>query len=166
MLSYARRIRFQTNVWSYAALWGIAIFLNGLVVSALLQAAFPHGGMNSISKAVQLSAQGFPVFALMVLGFAPFVEAAIAQWLPLELMRKLNVPRLAMVLGCGVLFGGGHYLSNGINHGLKTFIDGLIYAELYLCVRPKSAGYSWLTVTVAHFVNNLCVLSVLLVMRD
>ncbi len=143
-----------------ALAWGCATAVVGTIVSALLMVISPLGSMQPSAKSMGIAAQGMAFFALAALVYAPIVETLIAQCLPIELLRKLRAPNAFIVLVCAVVFGLGHYTSNGVNHGIKTFVDGAIFGSLYLQTRKHSLSASYWVVAIAHFTNNLLVLSV------
>jgi len=153
----------SSRAWQRAAIWGTAGFAIGLAMSAPLSILNPGGGMGEQAAAARIYASGPWAFGFAVLLFAPLYETLAGQSLPIELMRKLRVPCLASLAICALLFGVLYYRANGINHGIKTFVSGLLYAELYLRTRPASALASWATVAGAHFVNNLWTVALLAV---
>lgn len=143
-----------------ALVWGCAIAITGSIVNSLLALISPSGVMQPGAAVLRFASNNMVFFVLAALIVAPIVETIIAQCLPIELLRKLKAPNALIVLVCAVLFGLGHYSSVSVNHGIKTFVDGAIYGFLYLQMRRYSMSASYCVVAVAHFTNNLLVLSV------
>lgn len=139
-----------------AIMWGGATAIIGTAVATLLRLVSPQASAHSLDQAPA----NIAIFVLSALVLAPIIETIIFQSLPIEMLRKLRAPDILIVLVCAVLFGLGHAVYGGTNKGVKTFVDGAIFGSLYLRTRTHSLSASYWSVAVAHFTNNLLVLSV------
>lgn len=145
--------------------WGAALFLLSFVVAAALHFFTSVPLMGNDAAAQKIMAGPWLLFAFMALIFAPIVETVISQWLPVELMLQLRAPRFLIVLICGLIFGIGHFRSNGLSHGINMFFSGMILGELYVRRRQESAASSFVAVATAHFFCNLLVILSLLILK-
>jgi hypothetical protein len=115
----------------------------------LLVALFPdlaHGPGSTVPK--------YGVFVQISLGvlLAPFLETAIFQALPIELLsRKTLVGWPVIILISSVLFGAAHNYSRG--YMLAAFLIGLVFSYAYF-VRRSKGGRPFLLVFVAHAIRN------------
>ena len=95
--------------------------------------------------------------------FAPFIETAFFQFLPIELVERLSLKffkkRLSVfaILISAILFGLSHsYNRLSI---IATCISGLALSSTYVIFRyrKQSAGYGFFMTTLLHFIVNLII---------
>jgi membrane protease YdiL (CAAX protease family) len=87
--------------------------------------------------------------------WAPVFETVVAQWLPIELLRRIGAPSVVCLLASAALFSGGHMLGGGgVLQGAVTFVFGLVLAAVYLHFRAKGPGAAFAAAWACHCVNN------------
>lgn len=146
------------NLIAVAALWGAANFCLGLLSAYLLHQLLPPPPNHMAAAGRILSSPNWFSIAFAALLWAPVFETIIGQLIPIELLRRFNASHAVILITCGVIFGAGHYVSNGLIHGLRTVVSGVLLAELYCRYRKHSMGRSYLAVVLAHSFTNLWVL--------
>jgi hypothetical protein len=116
---------------------------------ALLLALFPvlaPGPGSTLPK--------YGVFGQISLGvlLAPFLETAVFQALPIELLsRKTVVGWPVIILVSSALFGAAHHYSKG--YMIAAFLIGVVFSYAYL-VRRWKGGRPFLLVFAAHALRN------------
>jgi hypothetical protein len=121
---------------------------------ALLVALFPVFAPGPGTTVPKYSA--FVQVSLGVL-LAPFLETAVFQALPIELLsRKTMVGWPVIILISSVLFGAAHHYSRG--YMLATFLIGVVFSYAYF-VRRWKGGRPFLLVFAAHALRNSVSLS-------
>ncbi|VXB30130.1 type II CAAX prenyl endopeptidase Rce1 family protein [Massilia sp. 9I] len=96
---------------------------------------------------------------VMVLVYAPLLET-LAQWLPIEIARRLDAGPLVWVLSSALLFGFGHYVNGGPLHGITSFCTGIVLACAYAALRREGVGPAYVAAASAHAVQNGMVIGI------
>ncbi|NYE63384.1 hypothetical protein FHW58_004614 [Duganella sp. 1224] len=134
----------------------------GATVACLLQALLPR---QILGPSAAAALANLAPWSLLVMGgfLIPLWETCAAQWLPLEMGRLAGFNDIACVALAAMVFGAGHYLNGGLAHGVCAAIAGALFATAYLVMRPCGYLPAFWASFVAHAVNNLLLLLILLI---
>ena len=137
------------------ALAGAAMFVLTQLVLRLFVPLEAVEGVPVAGDPLVASGQPWRIVLMAVL-VGPLLETAIAQWLPIELLRRVpRLPQPVLLLASPVLFSAAHMLNgSGALHGATTFTFGLLLAGLYLAFRPHGARRAFAAAWAAHTMNN------------
>ncbi len=94
------------------------------------------------------------VFVQISIGvlLAPFLETAVFQALPIELLSRQTVVKWpAIILTSSALFGAAHHYSKG--YMIAAFLIGVVFSYAYFVRRGKE-GRPFLLVFAAHALRN------------
>lgn len=140
-----------------AAGLGVCLGLLGVlggffVINAVLYFLPPE--QWGMSGAARLAGLGPAAMFFWIVVFAPVVETALGQVLPMEAARRLGARPVVQVLLSGLVWGCGHYMSNGMAHGITAAFAGLIFAYAYAVLRPAGIRPAYIAAATAHATQN------------
>jgi hypothetical protein len=132
---------------------GAASFIAGQVLLTLLVGAPPAD--QPVAADAMLATNNMWLIAFMGMIWAPVFETAVAQCLPIELLRRFGAPSAASFLASAALFSAGHMLGGGGSlQGAVTFVFGAVLAAIYLHFRGQGPGRAFAAAWACHCVNN------------
>lgn len=133
-----------------------ALLVAGIVLQFLPPELWGHSAAAGLDRLTPVG-----VFLAAVI-YAPIIETALGQVLPMEAAHRLGAPPIACILLSALVFACGHYLNGGLAHGVTTFFGGLIFACAYVSMRWAGIAPAALAAATAHAVQNGTVLFVVM----
>lgn len=137
----------------FGACVGLLGVVCGLVVAHAVLHFLPPEYWGK-SGAAHLDELGPAMMFFLMAVFAPVVETVLGQVLPMEAARRLGAgPGIQVVLS-GLVWGGGHYASGGLAHGITAIFAGPIFACAYAVLRPAGVRPAFIAAATAHAMQN------------
>jgi len=135
------------------ALAGMASFTAGQVLLTLLVGMPPPD--EKLAAGPVFATNNMWLIAFIAVLWAPVFETAVAQWLPIELLRRIGARWWTGLLVSAAIFGGGHVLNGGgMLQGAITFVFGAVLAAIYLHFCDQGPGRAFAAAWACHCVNN------------
>lgn len=132
---------------------GLASFVAGQLLLTLLVGTPPAD--QPVAADAMLATNNLWLIAFMGAVWAPVFETAVAQWLPIELLRRFAAPSMVSFFASAALFSAGHMLGGGgALQGTITFVFGAVLAAVYLHFRKQGPGRAFAAAWACHCVNN------------
>ncbi len=132
---------------------GLAAFATGQLLLTVLVGAPPAD--QPVAAEPLFASNKLWLIAFMATVWAPLFETAAAQWLPIELLRRVGAPSTVRLLVSAIVFSGGHMLNGGgALQGAVTFVFGALLAAIYLYFRDQGPGRAFAASWACHCVNN------------
>jgi membrane protease YdiL (CAAX protease family) len=140
-------------------MFGLLAFAVTLGTGWMATAVLPSDVLGK-SATTQLLTESSMLWQILFIVFiGPPFETLIAQWFPLELLRRWHCGVAVSIGLSSAVFGIGHYVNGGFGHGITAAAAGAVFAYAYLFRRNEGAGRAFSTAALAHMMNNTLALT-------